>query len=194
MPTRAAEITFETGRSRPPDQLYDAPHWYACYTRSRHEKQVDELLRRQKVETYLPTTVQVSQWKDRKKLVHFPLFPGYVFGRFTLHQLTQVLSTHGVATIVSTAGYPTPIPAAQIESVRLVAQAAAFPLAAELECGALMQKGNWVRVSAGPFAGVEGVVVERRGRRRVLVGISAIGRGMEVDIGIADLVPIPPRA
>lgn len=190
MPTRAAEVSFAAGGSRAPDLLYDAPHWYACHTRSRHEKTVDELLRRQKIESYLPTVVRESQWKDRKKLVHFPLFSGYVFARFTLHQLTQVLSTHGVAAVVSARGYPSPIPASEIESVRLVAAAAAQAPDA-VEPGPLLQKGNWVRVSAGPFQGVEGVVVERRGRRRVLVGIAAIGQGVEVDIGIADLVPIP---
>jgi len=28
--------------------------WYALYTRSRHEKQVEAMLRRQELETYLP--------------------------------------------------------------------------------------------------------------------------------------------
>jgi Transcription termination factor nusG len=30
------------------------PCWYAVYTRSRHEKQVEQMLRRQSLETYLP--------------------------------------------------------------------------------------------------------------------------------------------
>jgi transcription antitermination factor NusG len=190
MPIRTPEIAFGAARGHAPELLYDAPHWYACYTRSRHEKAVEALLLRQQIESYLPTTVRESQWQDRRKLVRFPLFPGYVFGRFTLRQLSQVLSTRGVATVVSARGYPSPIPDAEIESVRRVSLAVASG-AAELHPAALMQKGNWVRVCAGPFVGVEGVVVERRGRRRVLVGISAIGQGVEVDIGIADLLPIP---
>jgi transcription antitermination factor NusG len=190
MPIRAPEITFGAARGHAPELLYAAAHWYACHTRSRHERAVDDLLRRHGIESYLPTVVRESQWKDRRKLVRFPLFPGYVFGRFTLHQLTQVLSTRGVATVVGARGYPSPISNAEIESVRRVSLAAAGS-SAELHPGPLMQQGNWVRVCAGPFAGVEGVVVERRGRRRVLVGIAAIGQGVEVDIGIADLVPIP---
>jgi transcription antitermination factor NusG len=131
----------------------------------------------------------VSQWKDRRKLVHVPLFPGYIFGSFTLHHLLQVVSTCGVARVVSARGYPTPIPAAEIESVRLV-QRAAQDGAGEVEPGALMQKGNWVRVTAGPFEGVQGVILERRARTRLLVSIGAIGQGLEVDIGTADVVPI----
>jgi hypothetical protein len=34
----------------------------------------------------------------------------------------------------------------------------------------------------GPFEGVEGIVVEARGRKRVLVGLAAIGQGLEIDI------------
>lgn len=190
MPTRAAEITFRTDRGRAPDHLYDAPHWYACYTRARHEKKVDKLLRGQGIESYLPIAVLQSRWKDRNKLVPFPLFPGYVFGHFTLHQLTQVLATCGVAAVVGSGGNPSPIPAEEIESVRRMSEAAAES-GIELEWGTLMQKGIWVEVTAGPFQGVRGMVAERRGRRCVLVGIAAIGQGVEVDIGIADLIPIP---
>ncbi|HYH80451.1 MAG TPA: UpxY family transcription antiterminator [Longimicrobium sp.] len=190
MPTRVSEIFFDLGRARAPDVLYDAPHWYACLTRSRHEQKVDSLLRRQAIETYLPTTVRVSQWKDRRKLVHFPLFPGYVFCSFTLHQLMQVVSTHGVARVVSTGGYPTPIPATEIESIRVV-QRAVPDGTPEISPAALLQKGNWVRVATGPFNGVQGMIIERRGRKRVLVSISVIGQALEVDIGAADLVPIP---
>jgi transcription antitermination factor NusG len=53
-----------------------------------------------------------------------------------------------------------------------------------------LEAGERIRITAGPFEGVEGVVVERRGRRRVLVGLSTIGQGMEVDIDRRMLQPI----
>lgn len=190
MPTRAAEASFLPGRARAPDLLYDEPHWYACQTRSRHEKVVEALLSRQRIESYLPLAVRESQWKDRRKHVAFPLFPGYVFARFTLHELLRVVSTHGVGRVVSARGYPTPIPQAEIESVRLLSAAAAAT-GAPAEPVDLVRQGVWVRVVSGPFKDVQGIVVERRGRRRVLVGIAAIGQGLEVDIDVADLLPIP---
>ena len=33
------------------------------------------------IENYLPAYEEVHQWKDRKKKVQVPLFPGYVFVR-----------------------------------------------------------------------------------------------------------------
>lgn len=173
-----------------PLELFETPNWFACHTRARHEKTVADLLRRQSIESYLPLISRRSQWKDRVKLVDVPVFPSYVFGRFPLSRLTQVLATHGVFAVVSVAGYPRPIPAAEIESVRRAAEAAA-QTGTVLEAAGLVDEGARVRVAAGPFEGVEGRVVERRGRRRVLVGISVIGQGLELDIRVADLVLLP---
>lgn len=173
----------------PPEQLYEAPHWYACYTRARHEKQVESLLRERGFESYLPLVSVERQWKDRKKLVQFPLFPSYVFGRFTLKEMHGVLTTPGVSTIVRSNGYPTPIPERDIDNVQRFARA----MAVSGETGdqrPFIGTGHWVRVLEGPFEGVEGVVVEQRGRKRVLVGVEAIGQGLEIDIDTRLLKPI----
>jgi transcription antitermination factor NusG len=163
-----------------------AARWYACYTKARAEKRVHGLLQERGIDTFLPLMPRVSQWKDRKKVVDFPLFPSYVFGRFDLAQAHRVLSVPGVATLVRAAGRAVPIPDGDIENVRLFAQALQ-------EGGTLPERrpffadGEWVEVTAGPFAGVRGVVVEQRGRRRVLIGLKAIGQGLEIDIDTRSL-------
>lgn len=172
-----------------PDHLFRQPHWYACYTRARHEKQVEQLLRQRGYESYLPLVPQLRQWKDRKKLVEFPLFPSYVFGRFTLKELHGILTTPGISTIVRTNGYPTPIPDRDILNVQRFAQAIA-QTGIETEQRPFLVEGQWVRVLEGPFEGVEGVVIEQRGRKRVLVGVEAIGQGLEIDIDTRLLKPI----
>ena len=176
-----AFASFEVGSEAVPAVLYLEPRWYACYTRARHEKQVESLLAQKGLESYLPVVPQERQWKDRKKLVAWPLFPSYVFARFTLREVHNVLVIPGVSTIVRVHGRPAPIPDQELENVRrfvgAVAQTGALP-----EVRPLIEEGDWVRVVEGPFLGVEGRVVERRGRRRVLVGLGAIGQGLEVDI------------
>ncbi len=42
---------------------------------------VAEELWNRKIECFLPLREVVSQWKDRRKRVQFPLFPGYLFVR-----------------------------------------------------------------------------------------------------------------
>lgn len=71
-------------QQRVPPALYEEPHWYACHTRARHEKRVGKLLVQRGLESYLPMLVKERKWSDRSKLIEFPLFPGYVFTRFTL--------------------------------------------------------------------------------------------------------------
>ena len=173
----------------PPAQLYTEPHWYACYTRARHEKQVEMQLRQRGLESYLPLVQQVRQWSDRKKAVQFPLFPSYVFGRFTLSEVHAVLTTPGVSTIVRANGYPTPIPERDLENVKTFVSALAES-GLDPDPRPFLAEGQWVRVLEGPFEGVEGVVVERRGRKRVLVGLAAIGQGLEIDIDTRLLKPI----
>jgi transcription antitermination factor NusG len=168
-------------RSLPPEDLYSVPRWYACYTRARHEKQVDEQLRTRGIESYLPVLPMVRQWKDRKKVVDWPLFPSYVFGRFSLREVHAVLTTPGVSTIVRANGYPTPIADGELENVRRFAEAMT-ETGVEPEVRPLIWEGQWVRIQEGPFEGVEGVVMEVRGRKRVLVGLRVIGQGLEIDI------------
>jgi transcription antitermination factor NusG len=57
--------------------------------------------------------------------------------------------------------------------------------------GPYLEEGEWVEVVDGPFAACAAQVVERRGRRRVLIGLKAIGQGLEVDIETRVLKTIP---
>jgi transcription termination/antitermination protein NusG len=163
--------------------------WYACQTRSRHEKQVEAALRQRGFESYLPTYLRTRQWKDRKKQVDWPLFPGYVFACFSVADLGQVLATPGLATVVRVNGRPAAIRESEVENVRRFARALSETGIAP-EAVSNLVVGEPVRVRSGPFAGVFGVVLKRRNRRRVLVGVEAIGSGLEIDIEDGLLEPM----
>ena len=53
-----------------------AESWFAVHTKARHEKKTNRDLEEKDVETFLPLREVMSQWKDRKKKVFLPLFPG----------------------------------------------------------------------------------------------------------------------
>src|SRR5688572_12098735 len=125
--------------------------WYACYTRARAEKQVAKSLQDRCIDSYLPLVMRERQWKDRKKVVPFPLFPSYVFGRFALRDMHAVLRTPGVSTIVrSRGGHPTPIADEELENVRRFAKALA-ETGLEVEARPMLEEGQRVRVLEGPF-------------------------------------------
>lgn len=166
--------------------------WYACYTKARHEKRVDALLQQQSLETYLPLVARLRQWKDRRRLVEFPMFPSYVFVRVAPEDLPRVIAVPGVAAIVRNQGDAVTIPDAELENVRRFAEALRRG-GTEPEPVPYLAEGQWVEVTTGPFQGVRGVVVQRRTRRRVLVGLRAIGQGMEVDVDVTALQPLAER-
>src|SRR6266487_876030 len=92
--------------------------WFAVWTRSRHEQVVREQLERKHFDAFLPTITRWSRWKDRKRKIDWPLFPGYCFARFGADARFSVLNCAGVATIVSFNGEPAAIPDLEIENIR----------------------------------------------------------------------------
>jgi len=173
---------------RAPEGKGDRRAWYALYTRARHEKKVDRLLRLRDFEVFLPLVPRESQWHDRKKIVDWPLFPGYVFARFGLESTAQILSTPGVATVVRQDGAPAPIPSAEIENVRrlacLVTETGTLPAPTPM-----VRRGHQAEITRGPFRGILGVVLQHRGNGKVLVqiGVEAIGQGIKIEVDEASL-------
>src|SRR5882724_6125709 len=92
--------------------------WYAAYTRANHEKRVSQQLSMSGVEHYLPLCSSLRRWKDRRKKLEVPLFPGYVFVRMALRDRLRVLQIPAVACLVGFAGTPSALPSDEIEALR----------------------------------------------------------------------------
>ena len=63
-------------------------------------------LQQKHLEVFLPTITKWSRWKDRKKQIEWPLFPGYCFVRFDGIDRLPILKCDGVVTIVGNEGHP----------------------------------------------------------------------------------------
>ena len=98
-------------------------YWYAIHVRSRHEFKVLDRLTKAGIDAFLPAVERLSRWKDRKKLISFPLFPGYLFVhiRKMYEDMLTVLKTHGVVRFISLIpGEPEAVPDDQIISLKIV--------------------------------------------------------------------------
>ena len=158
--------------------------WFAAWTRSRHEATVLRQLEEKGLEGFLPTSSRWSRWKDRKKRVNFPLFPGYCFAHVPPDELLTVRKCAGVVAIVSTDGRPAAIPDREIESVR------AF-LDSHLDgdpCP-LLQEGAMVEVTSGPLRGVMGRLVRKGTQARLIISVGLLGQGISVAVDAADVKP-----
>jgi transcription antitermination factor NusG len=159
-----------------------SPEWFAIWTRSRHEKLVRDQLQQKGVEVFLPTITKWSRWKDRKKQIEWPLFPGYCFARFEASERLPVLKCEGVVTIVGTEGLPSPIPPIEIESIRqLIDSELAFD-----PCP-LIKEGMMVEVKAGPLKGVVGRLIRKGAHARLVLSVDLIGQAVSVEVDAADV-------
>jgi len=158
--------------------------WFAIWTRSRHEKLVRDQLQQKHVEVFLPTIMKWSRWKDRKKQIEWPLFPGYCFARFDASDRLPILKCEGVVTIVGTEGYLSPIPPIEIDAIRqLIDSELAFD-----PCP-LIKEGMMVEVKAGPLKGVVGRLVRKGSHARLVLSVDLIGQAVSVEVDAADVKP-----
>ena len=154
--------------------------WSALHTRYQHERKVEALLNAKGFETFLPTYYTVRQWKDRKKSICEPLFPGYLFIAGVNERRLQIMSIPGACAIVSVAGAPSTIPTAEIEAIR---RCVSDPW--KVEPHPRLQGGDSVRVQSGPLAGVEGILVRVKDSCRLVVSVEILGRAAAVEIDAA---------
>ncbi len=160
--------------------ILQVPRWYAIYTRSRYEKKVSTELGERYLEHFLPLVPQLRCWKDRKKIVNMPIFPGYIFVNIKLSERIRVLQTNGVVRFIEFNGSPRPIPDAPIEDVRQL-----FKYPDRIETTSYFNCGDPVEITAGPFSGVKGKIIHSRGKQRLLVGIEVIQQAVSVEIDSA---------
>ena len=162
----------------------NAPAWFAVWTRSRHEQVVREQIEAQGLEAFLPTITRWSRWKDRRKKIDWPLFPGYCFARFEPRQRLSVLKCPGVVSIVSIDGEIAAIPDVEIDGIRRL-------VTSELQYDPcpLIQEGSMVEVTHGPLKGVVGRLLRKGAHARLVLAVDLIGQAVSVEVDAADVRP-----
>ena len=156
--------------------------WYALWTRSRHEAVVRQELERIQIEAFLPTITKWSRWKDRKKKIDWPLFPGYCFARFDMHSRLAVLNRTGVVNIVSFNSEAAPIPDVEIDSLRQLVETDL-----QYDPCPMIREGMMVEVVHGPLKSVVGRLVRKGPHARLVLSVELINQGVSVEVDAADV-------
>jgi transcription termination/antitermination protein NusG len=161
-----------------------ATAWYAIWTRSRHEQVVREQLEQKGYDTFLPTITRWSRWKDRKKKVDWPLFPGYCFARFDPRERLPILKCTGVVSIVSFDGDIVSIPDVEIDSIRKLVESDL-----QFDPCPLIREGMLAEVVHGPLKGVVGRLTRKGAHARLILAVDLIGQAVSVEVDAADVKP-----
>jgi transcription antitermination factor NusG len=160
------------------------PHWYALYTCANHERRVATELHARTVEHFLPLYSSVRRWKDRRVTLDLPLFPGYVFVRLALPDRLLVVRIPSVVRLVGFNGQPAALPDEEMEILR-----SGLCQSLRAEPHPFLTVGRRVRITGGPFTGLEGVLRRKRNSPRVVISLSLIQRSVAVDVDVADVAP-----
>jgi transcription termination/antitermination protein NusG len=139
---------------------------------------VQSELTRNGTEVYLPVVNKLSQWKDRKKRIEFPLFPGYLFARVlpSSDHFLGLVKSRGVMRILSAVpGQPTPVPDREIAALKTL-----LASDKELDIHPELQEGKVVRIKRGICESVEGVVSKKGEHFLLHVNIAMLGRCVTV--------------
>src|SRR2546423_11200453 len=96
--------------------------WLVLRTRSRQENIVEGYLKQKEINAFLPKRNEVRRWKDRRKVLETPLFPGYVFVQPHPHQYVNLRYIPGSCGLVRSGSDPAKMPERDLEGVRIMAR------------------------------------------------------------------------
>jgi len=154
--------------------------WFALQVRSRSETVVASFLKGSGYEWFLPTYMCRKRWSDRIKTFETPLFPGYLFCRFNPQYRLPILKTPGVISVVGVARAPMPIDDTEIAALRAIVNSGV-----PRQPWPYLQVGQRVRIDYGALCGLEGILLEVKGRHRVVVSVTLLRRSVAAEIDCA---------
>ncbi len=160
--------------------------WFALYSKPHKEYFVRDHLGRQGIEVYLPEVSVAYPRRERRPAK--PFFPHYLFARLDPldARMADLRWTPGLRAVVSANGQPVPVPDDVISLLRQ-----RLATMAPLREREPFREGERVRVTSGPFEGLEAVFDRRlspQGRARVFLQL--ISRWVAAELDIEDLQPV----
>ena len=158
----------------------EADKWYAVHTRSRFEMKVFEGFSGKSIEAFVPRIQVMSRRKDRRKKILIPLLPGYVFVHFDMapDAYWDIIKTTGVVRMVSFRGEPVPARDEEVASLMIL-----DGTDRTVHNRAYVETGDRVMIMEGPFKGLVGFYLRRKGQSdKVVVSVDLLKRSLAVEI------------
>lgn len=158
----------------------NAHRWYIAYTLPRHEKSIASRLRSEQIPCYVPLYSETRTCRHRRVDLELPLFPCYVFVKMLLENRTRLLSVCGVVRLLTLNGTAGVFSDEEMDALQASLKqwgAQPFPF----HC-----PGKRIRIQKGPFAGLEGTILRRNGKRKLVVTLDIINSSMLLDVDVTD--------
>ena len=162
--------------------------WYVLSTKSNHERQAEQNIRRMGVECFLPLLQEQRIIRCKVRTIIAPLFPGYLFVRINLSEHYRAVTyARGVRKIVEFGATPVEVDIAMIDAIR---SRVASPEVCALPRSKELSRGQLVQIKDGPFVGLEAVFMrEMSGHQRAMVLLRTLALQARVVLEINQLTP-----
>ena len=155
-------------------ELSAGQRWYVAHTLPQRETTALAHLERQNFKTFLPRRQKTVRHARTLRNVLAPVFPRYLFAAFDVEvdRWRSINGTTGVAGLLMGQERPIPVPDGVVETLLC-----AYDAEYGLQFAERMRPGDKVRLSAGPFADMLGVLerLDGAGRVEVLLQIMNVG-------------------
>lgn len=146
----------------------------------------DELLEKG-LECYMPVRKELRVWSDRKKWMETPLFTSYLFVRVNKFEYFEVLKSDFAVRYVCFEGKAVSIPAIQIEGIKSFLTDSNRDV--EITSQSL-KKGDQLEVTKGPLQGVQGEIIQIRGKSRIVLRFPSLGCCVHTEISLDEVQPV----
>ena len=163
------------------------PQWYALYTRSHCEQLVCEQLAARGFPVFLP---KLDVWSRRGGVRHrisMPMFPSYLFLHHVMDKIAfiDVSKARGLVRVLGERwDRLSPVPEGEINAIQRVLKAE-LPVAPH----PYLREGQRVRITHGPLNGVEGIMVQSKLSKGLLVlSIELLRRSVAVEVDATAVV------
>lgn len=157
--------------------------WYLVHTKPRQETKALVNLEQQGYACYLPLICVEKMRRGKAQVLSEPLFQRYLFIQLDCSEggrsWTPIRSTPGVSTLVEFGRRPAKVDDALLQQLRAHEQS--HPITA------LFNSGEMVRISDGPFAGLNAIYQCSDAEQRSLVLLEVLHKQVSLQINTAKL-------
>jgi transcription antitermination factor NusG len=159
--------------------------WFALQVKSRWESSTSALLTGKGYQTLLPSYRARKLLRGKHKEVSAPLFPGYVFCHFNAHNRLPVLVTPGVIGVVGIGRVPLAVEESEIEAIQ-----SAISAGVPVQPWPYLEVGQKVRLEGPRWAGMEGILINFKGSRRLVLSVSLLRRSVALEVDRSMVCPV----
>ena len=157
--------------------------WYVAYTKPRQEKALAWNLMQRKVSYFLPLIKKKQPSIKRVRYSLSPLFTSYIFFKANNDERVQALKTNRIIQTIHVENQ-----SLLVKEMDIIYRAITNRNVNEYILD--LKKGQKVKIIAGPLIGLEGILLEHKNERAIIIEVESVNKTIRVEIDSDRIEPI----